>query len=51
MATRKRAAPGEPDKLFPEYDEKRELQMLQHARMRVADERANMMEMLESQGL
>lgn len=49
--TAPRQAPGEADKLFPVYDEKRELQSLHTARMRVAEERAAMQELLERQGL
>ena len=50
-STRAKKAPGQPDDLFPKYREQNETNVLLAARQKIAQERANMVELLEGQGL
>ena len=48
---RSKKAPGEADQLMPRYSESTEVNALLAARNRIAQERADMNDMLEAQGL
>ena len=51
QSTRAKKVAGEPDLLLPRYQEQQEVNSLLAARNRIAQERANMIERLEAQGL